>query len=292
MKPISRFACAAMLMVFLLAISITVEAQDNYNVQSTQIKVYRDGLARITQTATMDELIPEITIPLLSSSVENLIILDSNQIAVDFYQNDTDLTIFTLGTKQITIEYDTAILTSKQADVWTIIVNCPYDLTLLLPQNSTIIYLNQLPQAIGTTLNEVPLSLNQNQWEISYIIPLQQDGNQQNGPANSTIPIEYLIVAILTTIIILIILTVFLSRKRKINIKKTINRNPTLTKDDIAVVNFLAEKDGKAFEAEIRQRFPEMPRTSLWRLVRRLEGLEIVEIKRIGLENQVQLLKK
>ena len=74
-----------------------------------------------------------------------------------------------------------------------------------------------------------------------------------------------------------------------------LNGNVTITyylvKEDIAVIEFLAEKDGKAFEAEIRERFPDMPRTSLWRLVRRLEGLELVEIKRIGLENQVQLKK-
>jgi uncharacterized membrane protein len=83
----------------------------------------------------------------------------------------------------------------------------------------------------------------------------------------------------------------FLVRRKRISIKKTLKNNPNLSKDDIAVIEFLAEKDGKAFEAEIRQRFPDMPRTSLWRLVRRLEGLEIVEIKRIGLENQVQLRK-
>jgi uncharacterized membrane protein len=64
-----------------------------------------------------------------------------------------------------------------------------------------------------------------------------------------------------------------------------------LKKEDREVIEFLAEKDGKAFEAEIRERFPDMPRTSLWRLVRRLERLEIVEIKKIGLENQVALKK-
>jgi len=62
-------------------------------------------------------------------------------------------------------------------------------------------------------------------------------------------------------------------------------------KEDKAVLEFLAEKDGKAFEAEIREHFPEMPRTSLWRLIKRLEKLEIVEVKKIGLENQV-ILKK
>jgi uncharacterized membrane protein len=70
-----------------------------------------------------------------------------------------------------------------------------------------------------------------------------------------------------------------------------VSRHPDLVREDIAVIELLVEKDGKAFEAEIRERFPDMPQTSLWRLVRRLEGLELVEIKRIGLENQVQLKK-
>jgi hypothetical protein len=38
-------------------------------------------------------------------------------------------------------------------------------------------------------------------------------------------------------------------------------------------------------------RYFDVPRTSLWRLVRQLEGLELVEIKRIGLENEVHLKK-
>jgi uncharacterized membrane protein len=69
------------------------------------------------------------------------------------------------------------------------------------------------------------------------------------------------------------------------------NQNPGLQSEDVAVIEFLAQQNGKAFEAEIRQKFPEMPRTTLWRLVKRLEGLEIVEVKKIGLENQVQLKK-
>jgi uncharacterized membrane protein len=107
----------------------------------------------------------------------------------------------------------------------------------------------------------------------------------------TAIPIEYLIVTAAVVSATVILLALFILRKRKINFKKILRRNPTLMKEDIAVIEFLAEKDGKAFEAEIRQRFPDMPRTSLWRLIRRLEGLEIVEVKKIGLENQVQLKK-
>lgn len=292
MKSIGGLTALILTIVLVVTLISTADAQEFFNVQSTELKVYRDGLASITQLLSVNELSPEITVPLLSSSIENLLVLDPDQLTVDFHLNNSSLTIFTLGINQLTIEYDTAVLTSKQADVWTITLDSSYDLTLLLPQNSTIVYLNNLPRAIGTTTNEVSLSLSPNHWEISYILPLQQEGEQNNENRLAYLPIEYLILIIISAIIIAILLMIFLQRKRKINVKKTINRNPTLSKDDIAVIEFLAEKDGKAFEAEIRQRFPDMPRTSLWRLVRRLEGLEIVEIKRIGLENQVQLVKK
>jgi uncharacterized membrane protein len=95
---------------------------------------------------------------------------------------------------------------------------------------------------------------------------------------------------VVVSVIIILVVLVFI-RKQKINVKKILSRNPGLRKEEIAVIEFIAENGGKAFEAEIRKRFPDMPRTSLWRLVRRLERLEIVEVKRIGLENQVQLKK-
>ena len=65
--------------------------------------------------------------------------------------------------------------------------------------------------------------------------------------------------------------------------------NPRLNEDEKAVIQFLVDNDGKAFEAEIREKFPDIPRTSLWRLVKRLEKMGLVSIKKIGLENRVEL---
>jgi uncharacterized membrane protein len=67
--------------------------------------------------------------------------------------------------------------------------------------------------------------------------------------------------------------------------------NPQLNKEEKDVIEFLAENEGKAFESQIREQFPDIPRTSLWRLVKRLEKLEIIEVKKIGLENRVELKK-
>jgi uncharacterized membrane protein len=283
-----RISTLSLLAFFLLSTFSSAAAEFSFEVETMTIKVYRDGLNHVTQTLIVDSLLPEVILPLLSSSVENLIVLDENQLAVDYQQNKANLTVFTLGASRVLVEYDTIALTNKEADVWTLILNHPYNLTVSLPKNSTIVYLNQVPTTIDTTGEELSLSLHPGQWEVSYIVPLQLEV-QNNGAW--AIPIEYLIAATIAVAVAILIVIFVVRRKRTINIKKVLSRHPDLVKEDIAVIEFLAEKDGKAFEAEIRERFPDMPRTSLWRLVRRLEGLELVEIKRIGLENQVQLKK-
>jgi uncharacterized membrane protein len=283
-----RISAIILFALFLLSAFSSAVAEFQFEVETMTIKVYRDGLTHVTQTLILDSLLPEVALPLLSSSVENLIVLDENQLAVDYQQNVTNLTVFTLGASRVSVEYDSIALTNKVADVWTIILNHPYNLTVSLPKNSTIVYLNQVPTTIDTAGEELSLSLYPGQWELSYIVPLQLEV-QNNGAW--AIPIEYLIATAIAVAVAILIVIFVVRRKRTINVKKILSRHPDLVKEDIAVIEFLAEKDGKAFEAEIRERFPDMPRTSLWRLVRRLEGLELVEIKRIGLENQVQLKK-
>jgi uncharacterized membrane protein len=88
-----------------------------------------------------------------------------------------------------------------------------------------------------------------------------------------------------------VLLFFFLKRRGSVSVEKIFRSNPYLRDEDKAVILFIAEKGGKTFEAEIRERFPDMPRTSLWRLVKRLEKMEIVKVRRVGLENQVELKK-
>lgn len=283
----------AILTIISFATATSVTAQSPFESESAELKVYRDGLVHITQTLIVDELTPEVTLPLLSTSVENVIILDENQLVVDYEINGGNLTVFTLGAERILVEYDTVSLTKKEAEVWTLILGNQYNLTVFLPQNATVIYLSQMPAAIDTSVAGIKLSLYPAQWEISYVLPLlPEDGTEDKLVPLTVIPIEYLIVAIVAVGAGVLSALLIVKRRRGPNVEKILKANPQLKKEDRDVILFLAEKDGKAFEAEIRERFPDMPRTSLWRLVRRLERLEIVEVKRIGLENQVQLRKQ
>jgi uncharacterized membrane protein len=284
------YAVMAITTIVLLA-TATATAQSLFEVESLNLTVYRDGLVHVTQALTVDELAVEITLPLLSSSIENVIVLDENQMSVDYEISGGNLTVFTLGTESIVIEYDTVALTKKEAEVWTLIADNSHDLTVSLPQNSTVIYLNQMPTAIDTSSTGIKLSLYPGNWEISYVVPLLPQDELNGDEPSASIPVEYFVAAIVAVAAVVLTAVIVVRRKKGPNVDKILKANPQLKKEDKDVILFLAEKDGKAFEAEIRERFQDMPRTSLWRLVRRLERLEIVEVKRIGLENQVQLKK-
>jgi len=278
-----------LILLFSLLCTPSVNAQSAFYIEESTIEVYRDGIVHIKQTFRVDEVAADIQIPLLCAAIANILVLDQDKKPVDYQLDGACLVVFTFGASPLTLEYDTNALTNKNADVWTLNVNSSYALEVRLPQNSTIIYLNGVPRIIDTSGDDLTLTLDPAAWEVSYVLPLQQE-NQTIVVIESEGIVEYVIAGILGTFVISI-LSLFLVRKRRISIKKALKRNPNLSKDEIEVLEFLAAKDGKAFEAEIRQNFPDMPRTSLWRLVRRLEGLEVLEIKRIGLENQVQLRK-
>jgi len=264
--------------------------------QSTNVTLYRDGVAHCKQQFLVGSLVPQIIIPLFSDSPQNILLLDENSTAVDYKISGTNLTAYTLGASSLLVEYDTMQLTSKEGEVWTFTTQYPYNMTLLLPSNSTVVYLSEIPYAIETANSAITMNLPAGYWEISYILPVSTPINPTSTPDNSGqsdlgLKTEYIVLIIIAVGVFVVLGFILFKRKGGPKVGRILKENPQLSKDDQAVIQYLMERDGKAFEAELREKFPDMPRTSLWRLVRRLERLDIVEVKKIGLENQVQLKK-
>ena len=76
-----------------------------------------------------------------------------------------------------------------------------------------------------------------------------------------------------------------------VNLEAIFSGNPELRMDDREVIRFLAENRGEAFANEIRDRFG-IPRTSAWRMIRRLMGMGIVEEKKIGGQSLIRVTKR
>ncbi len=377
------FVCCIIVVLF-LSLTSAFAQETEFKVESTNVQVFRDGLVRVTQTFTVNETLPVFTIPLLTSSVNNFLVVDENETVLDYELVGAEITVYSLGATNVLLQYDTNSLTTKEFDIWSLIVETPYNITVVLPDESTIIDLSDVPDSIDTEGTSIVLSLFPNQWEISYVFPLvpaadfeisefavtpsevkpgedvivsfritniggqtgsitvplkinqttentrivtlekgqsttvefkvvkqtigkyivevdgfarefdvvntPSDGEPSNGAASHSFPIEYIILAtVLVATGALVVFLVF--RRRGPNVERIFKENSQLNKEEKDVILFLVENGGKAFEAEIRERFPDIPRTSLWRMIRRFEKLEIVETKKIGLENRVELKK-
>lgn len=76
--------------------------------------------------------------------------------------------------------------------------------------------------------------------------------------------------------------------KYRFDLDALFEAHPHMRLDDKEVLRFIADAGGEAFAAEIRERF-EVPRTSLWRMIRRLEGEGIVEVETIGGQSLVRI---
>ncbi len=77
----------------------------------------------------------------------------------------------------------------------------------------------------------------------------------------------------------------------QVDLRAIFEEHPDLRLVDKEVIRFLAECGGEAFANEIRKRF-DMPRSSAWRMVRRLIGEDILEEQKIGGQSLIKVRKE
>ena len=74
----------------------------------------------------------------------------------------------------------------------------------------------------------------------------------------------------------------------EVDLDTIFEQNRFLRLDDKEVIRFIYESGGGVFASELRERF-DLPKSSAWRMIRRLEKEDIVETKKVGRETYVQI---
>lgn len=277
-----RRAVICILLIYLFLLLPQVKA---YSLQEVTAEVYRDGVIHVRMSLTVNETEPLVTIELLSSKAYNILILDETGDVLNYDSNGSTLTVYTLGASKVSLEYDADDLTSKSGEIWTLNFVSPYEVTLLLPENSTLIYFNNAPASVGNTGAKIKLELQPGSWEISYILGAAPSTSPSAKPPQSItmtdwlLPLLYLISGVIVVAAIILALKI-LRRRKELETVKT---------EEAEVIRFLKEHGGRALEAELRTAFPDIPKTSMWRLIKRLERRGILTVKKVGLQNVVEL---
>lgn len=269
-------------------------------IEYIELVVYRDGLVHVVESLVVNQTYPVVNIKLLASRVENVLVFDENNSLLDYRVTNLNLTIFSLGARRVLIEYDTFELTSMEAGVWTLMFNSPFNLTVKLPEGATIVYLSNVPMMISVEENRTVLYLSAGKWEISYVLPITIPAEEKPTKPTETkppeggakYPSEFIFLGALLGLLFFLGGFLLYRRRKAFDIKRVFREHPELREEERKVLKFIVSRGGRVFEAELRKEFPEIPRTTLWRMIKRMERMGILHVRKIGLQNQVELAGK
>ena len=266
--------------------------------------IYPDGSTHISAEIDIDPFLTDYELNLFGSTIDNLVVVGDNEFLLDTDIIHDSVLIQTFGSSIISIEYDIHDLVSKQGKLWTFSLDSPSNFTLLLPQNSAIVGMTNLPINMEIINDQNKLTLPSGKTEIDYLF-----SNTISNPIPDTeTETNYFSYAIIGGVIIIILIgAVIIIRTKQKNLKPVshnpiIEKNnildletifklkPDLREDDKELVTFIFNNGGKALESELRKKFLQ-PRTTMWRAVKRLEREGVIEIEKKDLQNLVKLRK-
>ena len=272
------------------------------------LTIYPDGTTHVSAEIDVDPLTTDYELDLFGSTIDNFVVLGENGFLLNTDVIGNSALIETFGSSVVTIEYDVHDLVSKQSRIWTFSLDAPSDFTLLLPKNSALITMTNIPLNMEIINDQNQLTLSAGDTEIDYLFsttPVVTDPIISDIPTSQTDYLTYTIVGGIVAVSIVGIVAIIRSKQKivkpiqvqqptqkieTVDAETIFKLKPDLREDDKEIVKFISNNGGQALESELRKKFLQ-PRTTMWRAVKRLERNEVIEIEKKDLQNLVKLRK-
>jgi uncharacterized membrane protein len=263
--------------------------------ESLTLTLYLDGFVLVNHELELNQTFPSVNVTLLGEAFEELLVVDERNLPLDYSLIEGEAIVYSLGASQLKAAYFTPDLTSKTGKYWTLSTEVSTNATIVLPANASIISINSVPEIIESSNDQVSLVMPAGKIEITYIAEHSLHQQVKNDET------WQLIAIVLFPIIASIVFAVWFLRRKKpappaeveneVDLEKLLEKEKHLRPEEVQVIRFLAEKNGTAFEAEIYEKL-DLPRTTTWRLLKRLEKMAIVDIQKSRRQNIVSIRKK
>ena len=270
--------------------------------------IYPDGTTHVSVEVNVDPLATDYELELFGSTIDNFVVVGENGFLLNTDVIGNSALIETFGSSVITIEYDIHDLVAKQGRIWTFSLNAPSDFTLLLPKNSAIVGVTNLPINMEIINDQNQLTLSVGDTEIDYLFSttlVVTDPIISDTPTLQTDYFTYAIVGGIVAASIVGIVAIIRSKQKivkPIQVQQSAKKietvdaetifklKPDLREDDKEIVKFISNNGAQVLESELRKKFLQ-PRTTMWRAVKRLERNGVIEIEKKDLQNLVKLRK-
>ena len=293
----------------LILLAMSVPLQHSFgSTRTLDFFLFPDGSTHVTYSLESDPFLPDTEVLLYGDSLENLVAEDENGFLLTTEAENNILQVETLGSSNILINYDTYSLISKDGKIWSFEVDSPVEFNVVMPQNSVIVGMSTFPIDMGVEADRTKILLPSGMAEITYFLAVAES-SQILPPAeetpvteddNSIMYVTGGVVAIAAIAAIAFkmrtkpkqIITspqtsVVVEKNEPFNIEKIMEK-PDLRDDDKEIIKFIHENGGSALESDLRKKFL-LPRTTMWRAVKRLERHDLIEITKKDQQNLIKL---
>ena len=294
---------APLIVAGLLVVALTIPLQTTFATTRTlDLILNSDGSTNISSQIDVDSSNYELR--LFGTSVDNFVATGDDGTILSGDIIDDKATIETGDYSSITINYDIHDLISKEGRVWTFSFDSPTRYSLLMPENSVIVGMNILPDNMEQLDSQIKLEIPTGPAQIDYIFSTPIE-TPISSSESSFDPVT--VGLIVGPIAAAAIASVIVAKKRQskpqlqtdviqiskpkidsLNPETIFNLRPEMREDDKEIVKFISKNGGEVFESDLRKKFLQ-PRTTMWRAVKRLERLGVVEIYKKDLLNMVKL---
>jgi uncharacterized membrane protein len=269
--------------------------------------LFPDGSTHVTYSLESDPFLPDSEVSLYGNSFENLVAEDENGFPLTTQSEKNILQVETLGSSNILINYDTYSLISKDGKIWSFEIDSPVEFNVIMPQNSVIVGMSTFPIDMNVDSDRTKILLPSGVAEITYFLAVAESSQilppTETPAEENDNSITYVIggatVAIVAIAAIAIKMrnkpkqtisssqTTVLEKNEPFNIEKVL-KMPDLREDDKEIIKFIHENSGSALESDLRKKFL-LPRTTMWRAVKRLERYGLIEITKKDQQNLIKL---
>ena len=294
----------------LILLAMSVPLQHSFgSTRTLDFFLFPDGSTHVTYSLDSDPLLPDTEVSLYGDSLENLVAEDENGFLLSTQSEKNILQVETLGSSNILINYDTYSLISKDGKIWSFEIDSPVEFNVVMPENSVIVGMSTFPIDMNVDSDRTKIFLPSGPAEITYFLAVAESSQVlppeetpvTEGDDNS---IMYVAGGAAVAIAAIAAIAIKMKNKPKQNVLASQNaviaeknepfsiekvlEMPDLREDDKEIIKFIHENGGSALESDLRKKFL-LPRTTMWRAVKRLERHELIEITKKDQQNLIKL---
>jgi len=263
-------------------------------VAETIIEIDPNGFPHVAVVVNASEGVNEVQLPVAPLAITLRVVVDGTE-AASIFDPETRRLIFVAEKGGVAVVSYVADVSISNESVISFDVETNAFVKLVIPPGVVLLTPPSDVESIHASNGSITIVFRGPQ-RIEYIVmsPPPQITSvpmQTPKPSEATAPqlgaqqnFYYIMAAAVALAIVLVVALLLHSRSRKLSSEE-------LDDIDRAIIKALEKRGGSAMQSELQKELA-IPKTTLWRHVRRLERAGILRVEKVGQQNRVVLAKK